>query len=112
MLAVSMIEWRFFRDSNHPAGATFVVLADKILDAVTSNPSRRVDVVFDVYFYVSIKNAERAKKSSCPEGVKYKNILPAYPVKSRKKFMCTRQTRQKWYTFSYHREKSQKTLQD
>ena len=63
-----------------PAGATFVVLADKIFDAVTSNPGRRVDVVFDVYFDVSIKNAERAKRSSCPDGVKYKNILPAYPI--------------------------------
>ena len=52
-----------------PAGATFVVLADKIFDAVTSNPSRRVDVVFDVYFDVSIKNVERAKRSLCPEGV-------------------------------------------
>ena len=72
-----------------PAGATFVVLADKIFDAVASNPSRRVDVVFDVYFDVSIKNVERAKRSSCPEGVKYKNILPAYPVKSWKKFMST-----------------------
>ena len=95
-----------------PAGATFVVLADKIVDAVTSNASKRVDVVFDVYFDVSIENAERAKRSSCPEGVKYENILPAYPIKSTKKFMCTRQTRQKWYTFSYHREKSQSTLQD
>ena len=58
-----------------PAGATFVVLADKIFNAVTSNPSRRVDVVLDIYFDVSIKNAERAKRSSCPEGVKYKNSL-------------------------------------
>ena len=69
------------------AGATVVVLADKIFDAVTSSPSRRIDVVFDVYFDVSIKNAERAKRSSCPEGVRYKNILPAYPIKSWKKFM-------------------------
>ena len=94
------------------AGATFVVLADKIFNAVTSNPRRRADVVFDVYFDVSTKNAERTKRSSCLEGVKYKNILPAYPIKLRKKFMSTRQTRQKWYTFSYHREKSQSTLQD
>ena len=70
-----------------PAGATFVILADKIFDAVTSNPGRRVNAVFDVYFDVSIKNAERARRSSCPEGVKYKNILPAYPIKSWKKFM-------------------------
>ena len=72
-----------------PSGATFVVLADKIFDAVTSNPSRRVDVVFDVYFDVSIRNAERAKRSSCSEGAKCKNILQAYPIKSWKKFMST-----------------------
>ena len=76
-----------------PAGATFVVLTDKIFDAVTSNPSRRIDVVFDVYFDVSIKNAERAKRSSCPEGVKYKNILLAYPIKSLKKFMSIQTNR-------------------
>ena len=70
-----------------PAGAAFVVLANKIFDVVTSNPSRRIDMVFDVCFDVSIKNAERAKRSSCPEGVKYKNILPACPIKSWKKFM-------------------------
>ena len=70
-----------------PAGATFAVLSDKIFYAVTSNPSRRDDVVFDVFFNVSIKNAEGAMKSSCPEGLKYKNILTAYPIKSWKKFM-------------------------
>ena len=47
-----------------------MILADKIFDAVTSNPSRRANVVFDVYSDVSIKNAERVKRSSCPEGVK------------------------------------------
>ena len=46
-------------------------------------------MVFDVYSDVSIKNAERAKRSSCFEGVKYKNILPAYPIESWKKFIST-----------------------
>ena len=77
------LRWRF----QPPAGATFVIPADNIFDAVTSNLSRRVDMAFDVYFDVSIKNAERVKRSSWPESVKYKNILPACPVKSRKKFM-------------------------
>ena len=58
-----------------PDGAAFVVLSDKIFDAVTSNLSRRADLVLDIYFDVLIKNAERAKRSSCPEGVKYKNSL-------------------------------------
>ena len=71
-----------------PAGATFAVLAERIFDLVTSCPSRQlVDVVFDVYFDVSIKNAERCKRSSTPEGVRYKNILPGYPIKSWKKIL-------------------------
>ena len=95
-----------------PAGATFVVLADKIFDAVTSNPSRRIDVVFDVYFDVSIKNAERAKRSSCPEGVKYKNILLAYPIKSWKKFMSIQTNKTEVVHFLVPQWKGQSTLQD
>ena len=73
-----------------PAGATFAVLAERILDLVTSCPSRRVDVVFDLYFDVSIKNAEQCKRSSIPEVVRYKNILPGYPIKSWKKISSIR----------------------
>ena len=82
-----------------------MVFADKIFYAVTSNPSRRVDVVFDVFFDVSIKNAERAKRSSCHEGVKYKNILPAYPIKSRKKFMSTQTNKTEVVHFLVSRRK-------
>ena len=86
-----------------PAGATFVVLADKIFDAVTSNPSRRVDVVLDIYFDVSIENAQRAKRSSCPEGVKYKNSLSSqvmeaiyvYPDKQDRSGTLSRVTEEK-----------------
>lgn len=31
-----------------PVGATFQVLAKNVFDMVTSNPSRRINVVFDV----------------------------------------------------------------
>ena len=78
-----------------PTGATFLILADKIFDAVTSNPSRRVDVVFDVYFDVSIKNAERAKRSSCPEGVKYKTYSWLIQSSHGRNLCLSRQTRQK-----------------
>ena len=46
-----------------PVGTTSALLADKIFDAITSNPSRRFDVVFDVYFDISIKIAGQLKPS-------------------------------------------------
>lgn len=66
-----------------PRGATFSVVAEKLFDFLTSNTSRRVDVVFDIYKDMSIKNAERSKRSSAAsQGVTYRNILPGYQVKN------------------------------
>ena len=49
----------------------------------TSSPSQSVHIVFDEYRTVSIKNMERARRGTkSEEGVQYKNILSAYPVKS------------------------------
>ena len=68
-------------------GSTFRVVAENVFLTVTSSNSNRIDVVFDVYRDVSIKNAERSKRSSRQEGVRYKNILPSYQVKSWNKFL-------------------------
>ena len=68
-----------------PSGATFLVVAERVL--LTSTGSRCVDVVFDVYREVSIKNVERLKIVSTSDGVQYKNILPAYTVKSWNKLL-------------------------
>ena len=65
-----------------PSGATFHVVAERVFELVTSTGSRCVDVVLDVYREVSIKNVERSKRVSTSDGVQYKNILPAYAVKS------------------------------
>jgi hypothetical protein len=70
-----------------PPGATFSVVAEKVFVAVMSMGSKRVDVVFDVYREVSIKNAERSKRRSTSDTLQYKNILPAYAVKSWNKFL-------------------------
>ena len=70
-----------------PSGATFLVVAERVFELVTSTGSRRVDVVFDVYREVSIKNVERLKRVSTSDGVQYKNILPAYTVKSWNKLL-------------------------
>ena len=47
--------------SKIPSGATFHVVAERVFELVMSTGSRRVDVVFDVYCEVSIKNVERYK---------------------------------------------------
>ena len=70
-----------------PSGATFYMVAEKVFEMVTSTCSMRVDVVFDKYREVSIKNVERMKRVSTSDGVQYKNILPAYTVKSWNKLL-------------------------
>lgn len=54
-----------------------------------STGSRHVDVVFDDYREVSIKNVERLKRvqMSTSDIVQHKNILPAYTVKSWNKLL-------------------------
>ena len=67
-----------------PAGATFRLMEEKVFSAVTN---RRIDVVCDSYPDISIKNAERSKRSARSESVRYKNILPGHPIKSWSKFL-------------------------
>ena len=69
------------------SGAIFKVVMDRVFELVTSTGSRRVDVVFDVYCGVSIKNVERFQGQSTSDDVQYKNILPAYKVKSWNKLL-------------------------
>ena len=71
-----------------PSGSTFRTLAQTLLQICSSHISRKFHVVFDVYRDVSIKNPERSKRSAgSVEGIRYKNILPSYPIKSWKKLM-------------------------
>jgi ABC-type microcin C transport system duplicated ATPase subunit YejF len=56
-----------------PAGATFGVLAERVLDIVINSSRQRIDVVFDVYKNVSIKNAERSRRTEeFSKGTRYK----------------------------------------
>ena len=41
-----------------PPGATFSVVAESLFAMLTSNSSKRIDIVFDIYKDISIKNAE------------------------------------------------------
>ena len=70
-----------------PQGATFRMVAEKVFSILTGSNSNRTYKVFDVYRDVSLKKAVRAKRSSKQEGVRYKNILPSFQVKSWSKFL-------------------------
>lgn len=58
-----------------------------MFELVTSTASRCVDVVFDVYHEVSIRNVKRLKRPFIPDGVQYKKIFHAYTVKSWNKLL-------------------------
>ena len=63
-------------------GQTFAQLAPKnALDFALheGRDSNRIDVVFDVYREVSIKNAERRKRGS-DEGVRFKTFAPGHKI--------------------------------
>ena len=79
-----MMEWQCFKP---PLGATFSVVAEKVFDIATSNNRKCIDVVFDVYQEIRIKNAERVKRSSGSEGVSYKNIMLGYQIQKWNKFL-------------------------
>ena len=68
-----------------PSGATFLVVTERAFEVVAGTGSRRVDVVFDVHREVSIKTVERLKRESTSDGVRYKNILPAYTAQCHRK---------------------------
>ena len=76
-----------------PHFATFRMLAELVLLIVPGSNSNRTVVVFDVYRDISLKNAERSKRSSNQKGVKYKNILPSFQVKSWSKFLSVSSNR-------------------
>ena len=63
------------------------MVAERVFEMVTSTCSMRIDVLFDMYHEVSIKNVERIKRVTTSDGVQYKNILPAYTVKSCNKLL-------------------------
>ena len=64
-------------------GANFHTVADQLFDTVTSNCRCCIRCIHKQ----CIKNAERLKRASGSEGVKYKNILPSDMVKSWSKLL-------------------------
>ena len=63
-------------------------MAEQVFNPLTSTESKHVGVVFDMYREVSIKNVERSKREcKAADGVKCKNILARYGIKSWSKFL-------------------------
>ena len=70
-----------------PPGATFSVVAESLFAILTSNISKRIDIVFDINKDISIKNAERSKRATGPKGITYQNIFPGFQVKNWSKIL-------------------------
>ena len=81
MPQVFTTEWLCFRSLNHRLEATFSVVAESLFAMLTSNSTKRIDIVFDIYKDISIKNAERSERATGPKGITYQNILPGNEVK-------------------------------
>ena len=69
---------------------TFGELAETVLLSalLESKQSNRVDVVFDVYHQVSIKDAERLSRGASSE-LQYKKIIAGCTIQQWRKFLCS-----------------------
>ena len=69
---------------------TFAQLADTVLSQVMHEgaESSRIDVVFDVYEDISIKNTERTRRGS-DTGIQYKSISPGHKIQQWRKLLCS-----------------------
>ncbi|KAK5924834.1 hypothetical protein CgunFtcFv8_017412 [Champsocephalus gunnari] len=67
---------------------TFQQLAETALSLALHEGarSRRIDVVFDVYWKTSIKNAERCNRGAT-SGTQWKNIAPGHNIHQWRKFL-------------------------
>ena len=70
---------------------TFAQLADSALHLVLNEGahSQRIDVVFDVYRKISIKDAERCKRGAVTSTILYKNLSGDHNIKQWRKFLCS-----------------------
>ena len=69
---------------------TFLQISESILSSVLCEGSQndRIDVVFDVYRDMSIKNAERLNRVTGTD-VQYKNIKGGHVIQQWRKFLCS-----------------------
>ena len=82
------------------AGLTYEEFALKLLNTVlsSSSSSTRVDVVFDVYRQISIKNAERARRKS--SSLEFKKIVGSQQMKQWTSFLSSVNNKTELITFT------------
>ena len=68
---------------------TFEDIAKSVFNRILHEAvgSKRVDVIFDVYRDISIKNIERAEKRDSYVAPKFRNILPKHEVQQWQQFL-------------------------
>ena len=79
---------------------TFDELADQIHASVmrAAASSARVDVVFDVYKQMSIKDAERATRGS-DTGIRFTNIVSGHKIQQWRRLLCCGASKMKLVQF-------------
>lgn len=85
---------------------TFGLLAEKLFTKILheSTTCPRVDIVFDTYRPVSIKNSERMQRAS-EEAMpvqNIQNIMPAHPVKNWKRFLSNNNNKSELISFLWN----------
>ena len=81
------------------AGQTFGDLSDTLLRTVLflGKDSKRIDLVFDVYWDQSIKNAERLRKGS--GNLVFQNLKPSQPIKQWNQFLSSTKNKKELIAF-------------
>ena len=89
-------------------GLTYGQLANKILQMALSISlhAERIDVVFDTYRAISIKNAERIKRSS--GSIKFQGIKKDHPVKQWSSFLSVGENKTEMIDFLVNEWKNNK----
>ena len=93
---------------NKPNGLTFEQLACDMLESIMSmsKTASRVDIVFDVYREVSIKNAERVRRFSSK--LMFSKTIPSQAIRQRQSFLSNSCNKTALITFLCNQWQSEK----
>ena len=81
---------------------TFVEVSDHLLTTVLKlcGECDRVDVVFDIYKQLSIKDAERALRASMSSpGIRFTNIVPGHKIKQWRRLLSCGESKKQLISF-------------
>ena len=79
---------------------TFEELSDQLLVSVlrATEGSTRVDLIFDVYQDISIKQAERTSRGS-DQGIQFTNIVPGHKIRQWRRLLACGASKMKLISF-------------